>query len=173
MYRFQKRIDNVERLWDEHKNLVGLGNQPLSVTIGAAPKALLDYVEDFSMGTLQDQIIFTDDKQECLRGVQTLFNELESQVFPFLRKLDDIDYLNRICNNPIENFKEINTLFNAKGLAFRKMIIASLANDVNFEKICQVARNRIKKSWAKSPERLQKYLEVYPKIYEALKSDVN
>ena len=92
-------------------------------------------------------------------------------IIPAFDKYDNIKALDSFVNEKPEYYLEVMHLLPGKGLEYRKMIIAKLAGNPQYELVCEAMKQRILTfEYGKGIAPKENYLSIYEKIYERLKN---
>jgi hypothetical protein len=167
-YTFLKRIDSIEAIWLEYLKDINLGNQSpnsfmtiASSIIGLKPELLKD-VRYHKYGYILEP---------TETGINRYLDEAKLQInkiiIPFLSKYNKVNELDSLFNNPPDKYIDLKKYSN-QGVEFRKMIIAKLAGNPDYEKVCSAMKTLIE-SWIKQDSRMTGYMTVYEKVHKKLK----
>lgn len=98
------------------------------------------------------------------------FNVIKLHIIPVFDKYNNIQLLDRLINETPKCFYEVIHLFTGVGLEYKKMIIAKLAGNKDYELICEVMKQRIlEKKVTGGRVTKETFLSVWERIYERLK----
>ena len=98
-------------------------------------------------------------------------NALQQYVIPAFDKYNDIRNLDAFVNENPEYYFEVIHLMTGEGFPYKKMIIAKLAGNKNYEAVCNAMWQRLSNiETVQCDVPKEKYLSVYEKIYERLKT---
>lgn len=169
----QKRLNIVEDIWDKARELVDPPKyQPVTITFYTSIEELSEYKLGYRADNWNKHIDI-DDRDSCL----DLYNNYEKWLFdytiPMLNSLEDIHILNKEVNTPFNKMSLYGLLSTGIPLYFRKMIIAKLANDSNYEILSEWVKSDILDRMQKHPQDkdwLDKQLITHTNLYELLKT---
>jgi len=176
---FGIKMEGIDKYWMKYLNIIGNDRNP-------HPHFISFMITEFSPGLEQKYHLSFDGKpitsfgegresikseEDISRYIEKFKSDYQELVFPFFNKAISIEWIDKKLNTNYLNFKL--NFFNSTGLVYRKLIVAKLANNPDFEEMYQAFRVRwtgwFDKFNGKDIERLEKYIEVLDIVYEDLK----
>ena len=173
-----KRLNAVEEIWDDYFleiTPLGVGEGYVNTTMAFNAGRIKSYKYD---PTIKNQLYRTSYRYEVdatSEGVHELAKQfLENMllyVIPAFDKYDNIKALDSFVNEKPEYYLEVMHLLPGNGLEYRKMIIAKLAENPQYELVCEAMKQRIlTREYVKGIAPKENYLSVFERIYERLKN---
>jgi hypothetical protein len=103
--------------------------------------------------------------------VGKFLDTIKLHIIPTFDKYNNIQLLDAFINERPDYFFEVMHLFPDRGFNYKKMIIAKLAGNKDYELVCDAVRQYIiTTEYAQGDLPMEKYYSVYEKIYERLKT---
>lgn len=167
-FDFALRINEVEELWENYSANLDLRGKLPSYTLAFG----LDQIEEkLNVNLASNKKNRIEENEQSLSTFLDVFKgELELIVNPFLNKLNDINTLDKYINSKIDSFTEMQLFFVPYGLPFRKIIIAKLSGNPDFDKIYRSMFELLNAQFQKKNESKYKvYLDILNMVYEDLK----
>ncbi|OQP57473.1 hypothetical protein [Niastella populi] len=177
-YSASKRIEPVEGVWDDYFLDIfplGVGEEYVTRTIYFNASILREYQYD-PMNMIKwrrmNDYHFADPTEEGIHELVGKFLEtIKSYIIPTFDKYNNIQLLDAFINERPEYFFEVMHLFPDRGFEYKKMIIAKLAGNKDYELVCEAVRKDITTTeYVQGDLPMEKYLSLYEKIYERLKT---
>jgi len=173
-----KRINSIEEIWDDYFleiTPLGVGEGYVNTTMAFNAGRIKSYKYD---PTIKNQLYRTSYRYEAdatNEGVHELAKQfLENMlmyVIPALEKYDNIKVLDSFVNEKPDYYLEVMHLVPGNGLEFRKMIIAKLAGNPQYELVCEAMKKRIlTMENVKGIAPKENYLSIFEKLQERLKN---
>lgn len=155
-----RRIDAVEQVWQDLAPLVNVHYQDT------------ENPATFHVGGDSLQFPYTE---HALNDVQDILTDLlTSHLLPDLAKFSDIKKLDAFVNTSFPYNENVHSMLGIEGLIFKRIAIARLAGNPNFEDLCNFIRNSFDwyREYAKNDglEYFANYPVVFEKVYERLKN---
>lgn len=176
-YSAVKRIDPIDEIIDDFF----LEIYPFEMTkrvqtsvLAFNAKRIKDY--KFDPANIHQWVRCDDyyEREATEEGVEQLavdfFKAIEAYVIPTFDKYNNIQLLDACINETPEWYFEVIHLFTGNGLQYKKMIIAKLAGNKDYELVCEAMKRRILNTNSKGKISKETFLSVYEKIYERLKN---
>lgn len=176
-YSATKRIDPIEEIWDDYfSELISVGESYVNRTLAFNVNRVKDY--EYDPEKLRERMLKADryssaQTEEGLSEMASQFlNNIKLYIVPTFDKFNNIQVLDAFVNEKHEYYHEVIHLFSAReGLIYKKMIIAKLADNKDYELVCAAMRERLLILGASDGLLQQeKYLSVHEKIYNRLKT---
>ena len=164
--RLYRTIDDI---WVKYRYILGKENHPYPPTIGFVRTAIDPALERnphlLGLGEGREEIKTEEDIDKYVELFET---EYETLYCPFLKETEDVRWLDKRLNGDPHIFGKSSPGISRMGVEFRKIIIARLAGNPDYEVICQVVRNYILTEFP-GEEYMKKVFVVFEKVYEDLK----
>lgn len=174
-YSADKRIDPIEEIWDDYlSELMRVGESYVSTTLAFDANRIKDY--EYDPVNLRERMLNVDTykSKQTEEGVSEMANQflnnIKLYIVPTFDKFNNIQVLDAFVNGKPDYYHEVIHLFSAReALIYKKMIIAKLAGNKDYELVCEAMKQRILKA-EEGSARLVQYLLVYEEVYERLKT---
>lgn len=161
--------EDLSRLTKEYES------QPMNSTIWLTRTRLKPELEDTSKSHLLKNggiyLKSSDIDNEVEKFKNTFIDEYENLISPFLKQTENIHWMDEILNTNPMDFDEPCKYFPYNGLIFKKIIIAKLAGNTNYENIYStffdLYNNFLQEN---DDEESKKQFEVLKIVYERLKN---
>lgn len=171
---FSKRFERLEEIWSNYYcqiNPVGKSFDPQSlVTLATNVKALKEYKFDpknkGSWYRLKQRFKEEASETGIIKMADLFVTNIRESIIPFFSKYNSYKTLDSLINSTPETYWECIHIFQAKGLYFKKMIIARLSGNPQYDNICEFCFSRLNEL---EESNRQKYIDVFFK----LKSDLD
>jgi len=166
-YSFSLRINEIEEIWEKYRTILGEERRPLADTIGFG-RAVINpssnkYPEHrFAKGGGE----FIKEEEDLFKYIDEFKQEYEELMLPFIEKVKDIKWLDSIINTEIENISSKTQYISNIGFWYKRIIIAKLANNQDYEVIYKWIRNRFQKGYEESGnEKYKSIVTVLDNVY--------
>lgn len=177
-YGASKRIDPVEKIWDDYFldiTPLGVGKTYVNRTIYFNARILNDYQYDpanrIKWRKMEDNLDVNPTEDGVKELVAKFLDTINLYLIPTFDKYNNIQLLDAFINARPDYFFEVMHLFPDRGFKYKKMIIAKLAGNKDYEFVCEAVRQHIiTTEYVQGDLPMEKYYSVYNKIYERLKS---
>jgi hypothetical protein len=179
-YNASKYIDPIENVWDEYwaeqQLAIGItlppGAWPFSLCFNA--KRISDY--KFDPQNLRQWYRTYDyyESEATEEGVQQLVDQFlhnfRLYVIPTFDRFNNIQLLDAFANEQPEYYSEVIHILSAVGLHYKKMIIAKLAGNNDYELVCDAVKQLINKHFKDNEKARSTNYSIYERVCEKLKS---
>lgn len=177
-YSAVKRIEPVQAICDEY--LIGLipeeaRQEHKSFTLAFNAERIRDYT--YNPASKHRWMVFEDvyKSDATEEGIHQLVSELmesiKRYIIPTFNKYNDIRVLDAFINEKPAYYFEVIHLLTGNGLAYKKMIIAKLAGNKDYELVCEAMKQFIMNAEGKQTRMpVEAYYTIYERIYERLKT---
>lgn len=172
-----RRIFFIEEIWQEWSNLLNVNiEDPNDITTlyvtekNAYPEIVNEQYYD-GYGSFIFEI-----SDKGLKIIETVIDNVFNQkIISKLIELRDLKSIDKLINSDLDSPQSVNEIINVDGgFMFRRMVIAKIAGNNIYDKICELYKNRFSKivEIAKTPgkEYFLNYPIVFEKVYERLKN---
>lgn len=177
-YSAVKRIEPIQAICDEY--LIDLIPEEIrrehkSWTLAFNAERIRDY--KFNPASKHRWMAFKDiyKSDATEEGIIQLINEfleiIKLYIIPTFDKYNDIRVLDAFINEKPEYYFDVIHLLTGNGLVYKKMIIAKLAGNKEYELVCEAMKQFIMNAEGKQTRLpVEAYYAFYERIYERLKT---
>lgn len=168
-YGFGIRFIEIEESWEQYRNILEETNRGRSDTLGFGRSTInpnsVKYPEHrFAKGGGA----FIKNEEDIYTFLDEFKIEFEELLLPFVKEVSKLSWLDEKLNSNPLAFQEICPPFSLDGLEFRKIIVAKLNSNPNFDNIYHEIRKDTE-TLAKTDDYMKKVLLVLDRVYEDIK----
>ncbi|MBO9201431.1 MULTISPECIES: hypothetical protein [Niastella] len=179
-YSAVKRIDPVEKIWDDYfldLMPLGVGEAYVNTTIFVNARVLREYQYDpanrIKWRRMNDYHLADATEEGVVDLAEQFLKTLKTYIIPTFEKYNNIQLLDAFVNERPEYFFETMHLFPDRGFEYKKMIIAKLAGNNDFQLVCDAVRqNIINTEYVNGDLPKETYCGLFEKVYERLKNEL-
>lgn len=175
IYSLSRTYNNLEKYWIDLKTNLNHFQEAEIRTINVLRTRLDSSLEDTKgFPILKNGGIFLNSSEidyEIEKLKNTFIYEYENLICPFLKRTEDIHWMDKILNSSPFDIDNIERFFSLQLIDVKRIIVARLANNSNYEIIYKGIIELCNKFIAETnDEDTKKELEVIKIIYERLKN---